>query len=264
MFDSSFIYEDDHITGERFFGAKMANIYSMKIEQIPIFLSSIAPTLHNSFTILTHNGDYPITHNLLRAAKAIPNFRMWYGQNVECDTDPQIQSIPIGLENDIHFPHVGKRRLLFEASRRSGVVQPSKLAYLNFSMWTNPPVRYHAHSCFKEKEWVTDECLNATVQETYSYWLTQVLNHHYVFCPRGNGVDTHRTWETLYMGRIPIVLVEPNTRYYKGLPILFVEKWEDVTEQLLKESLSKLSRVSDYEMDMLKVSWWLSKIERGV
>lgn len=264
MFDSSFVQYHDHITGDRFFGVGIDGVYPMKIEQVSDFLSAFARTIPQQFIILTHNGDYSITSHLLQAAKSIPNFKMWYGQNVDCESDSRVQSIPIGLENDIHFQHIGKRRLLFEASRQSGTATPSKLAYLNFSMWTNPPVRYDTHACFKDKTWVTDECLNATVQENYSYWLSQVLDHHYVLCPRGNGIDTHRLWETLYMGRIPIALNDRNTRYYQDLPILLVDKWSDVTPKLLEENIERFSDTSKFNMDMLKFSWWSSLIKKEI
>jgi hypothetical protein len=29
--------------------------------------------------------------------------------------------------------------------------------------------------------------------------------YKYVICPRGNGIDTHRVWEALYLGVVPVV-----------------------------------------------------------
>ena len=64
------------------------------------------------------------------------------------------------------------------------------------------------------------------------------LESRYALCPRGCGVDTHRFYECIYLGCIPIVtrtntvfdrLYAPDT----GFPCLVVERWADVTEELL-------------------------------
>lgn len=263
MFDAAFIKDEDHILGERFASMNIPNLHYMKIDQVRHFLLHEAPSIQSRFSIMTHNGDYSVTDELLSLAKTIPNMSVWYGQNIECYEDPQVQSIPIGLENSMHFPHVSKRRRLLEAALHSAAHVPSKMVYMNFSMWTNPSARIHAYNSMRDKPWITDECVQATVQENYPQWLHQVLNHHYVLCPRGNGVDTHRTWETLYLGRIPIVLNDLNMRYYKNLPILIVDDWRDITESLLVEGINTFSNVDNFNLDMLRMSWWKSLIRRN-
>lgn len=66
----------------------------------------------------------------------------------------------------------------------------------------------------------------------------KTLESRYALCPRGCGVDTHRFYECIYLGCVPIVLrthtvfdrlYHPDT----GFPCLVVERWEDVTEELL-------------------------------
>jgi hypothetical protein len=49
----------------------------------------------------------------------------------------------------------------------------------------------------------------------------------FVACPRGNGTDTHRFWETLYRGSIPVVKRSNWTKSIRllGLPILELENW---------------------------------------
>ena len=55
-----------------------------------------------------------------------------------------------------------------------------------------------------------------------------------MICPIGNAIDCHRNWEVLYMRRVPVM-----KRYsyleelYKDYPVLFVDKYSDVTEELL-------------------------------
>lgn len=63
----------------------------------------------------------------------------------------------------------------------------------------------------------------------------KTLESRYALCPRGCGVDTHRFYECIYLGSTPIV-TRTNTvfdRLYAAFPCLVVERWEDVTEELL-------------------------------
>ena len=221
----------------------------------------------NNFILITHNSDGSVTETPKRFDSGssndcdinkinIPdNLIKWYGQNIDVVHD-KIESIPIGLENSMYFPQLKKREKLVSASQRSKKQNPTKLIYMNFSLWTNPQARSHCYNTFKNCSWVTNDCSHSVVQENYSIWLEQVLDHHYVLCPRGNGIDTHRLWETLYAGRIPVVLKEHNTKYYENLPILFVDDWSDLNIDFLNDRIEYFSDSSNFNMQMLKFSWW--------
>jgi hypothetical protein len=69
----------------------------------------------------------------------------------------------------------------------------------------------------------------------------KTLESRYALCPRGCGVDTHRFYECIYLGCVPIVLRTHTVfdRLYApdtGFPCLVVERWTDVTEELLDQS----------------------------
>ena len=51
------------------------------------------------------------------------------------------------------------------------------------------------------------------VRETKAYpeSLAELSAYRFCFCIRGNGLDTHRFWESLYLGVIPVVLQTPET-----------------------------------------------------
>jgi len=69
----------------------------------------------------------------------------------------------------------------------------------------------------------------------------KTLESRYALCPRGVGVDTHRFYECIYLGCVPIV-VRTHTAFDRlyhpvtGFPCLVVERWTDVTEELLDAS----------------------------
>ena len=263
MFNSSFIEYDEYISGYKFSTMRMPpSVFFMKIEEVPNFIINNRSSL-DEFTIVTHQGDLPVTEQLVNFVSTQSRLKQWYGQNIEYK-HPNVTSIPIGLENDCHFVHMAKRKRIYDASKSSFGIAPNKMAYMNFSFWTRRDERIHLRNVLDKKSFVTNECSDSVIQENYPLWIDRVMNHHYVLCPRGNGVDTHRLWETLYLGRIPIVKREINTHFYTDLPILFVDSWDEVTESLLNDNLERLSDSKNFNLEMLKFSYWEKKIYGGI
>ena len=52
----------------------------------------------------------------------------------------------------------------------------------------------------------------------------------YNICPPGNGLDTHRFWESLMVNTIPIVVKTKFTSNLEklGIPGLYIDKWSDL------------------------------------
>ena len=80
----------------------------------------------------------------------------------------------------------------------------------------------------------------ATVQDTrvdYLNFLSNLSHHKFVLCPRGNAIDCHRNWEVLYMKRVPVMKRYPYLEeLFRDWPVLFVDKYTDITEDLLLEN----------------------------
>jgi hypothetical protein len=61
----------------------------------------------------------------------------------------------------------------------------------------------------------------------------------FVPCPRGNGLDTHRIWEAIYLGAIPVVLNSDRFAALEGWPILFIEDWNEIIEKSREELVAR-------------------------
>jgi hypothetical protein len=48
--------------------------------------------------------------------------------------------------------------------------------------------------------------------------------------PRGNGVDTHRFWESLYLGALPVLLKKDSLPGMLKWPHILVNSWDEVVE----------------------------------
>ena len=77
-------------------------------------------------------------------------------------------------------------------------------------------------------------------------------SHKFILCPPGNGVDTHRVWESLYLGSIPVVEKNTVNQKYAGLPIITYNNLEELTFEYLNYESSKLKG----NFDLLTIDKW--------
>ena len=186
-------------------------------------------------------------------------------QNNEYD-HPKVHIMPIGIRDCGSIVAMHRRynqRYLLEkgASLRTSLganVRPIK-CLLCFSLWTHPSRQecydlfagegagaagssfvYNLNDASAVMSEVTPE-ENHFEKVPAALVYDKTLESRYALCPRGCGVDTHRFYECIYLGCIPIVvrthtvfdrLYAPDT----GFPCLVVERWEDVTGELLDQS----------------------------
>ena len=132
--------------------------------------------------------------------------------------------------------------------------------YGNFSVETNRRARLPVARILSD-EYGSFEKPDFTTSGRVSY-LRKMAEANFVVCPEGNGIDTHRIWEALYMGSIPIIKrnrnIEPLLRY---LPILVVDDWNELRNySFLEESWYGLSTSDSYDYSWLKVSKWIAQL----
>lgn len=194
------------------------------------------------FTLLTGQSDYTITDSAFDWVRSkIPV--SWWGCNNECT---RAHGVPLGIADDFCTLTV---KSSFEQTKANA------LLYVNHRTETFPGVRKPLYSLFSDKSWATvrDPMEKGKTEE----YRSELLNHKFILCPRGNGVDTHRMWEALYCGVIPVVQRHEVHSFLEGkLPILFVDSYYDVTEELLNKTYTQY-RTQNWNTEMLKVSWWL-------
>ena len=80
----------------------------------------------------------------------------------------------------------------------------------------------------------------------------------FVLSPSGNGIDCHRTWETLCLGCIPIVIGGFFNSIFKDLPVLIVKSWSDVRQELLNQTLIDF-KDKPFNYEKLNLQYWTSQ-----
>jgi len=88
--------------------------------------------------------------------------------------------------------------------------------------------------------------------------------HVFVASPRGNGLDTIRTWEALMLGCIVIVRRIPGAaaieELYTDLPVVVVDRWSDISRDFLDRILSEYSNRT-FKYQKLTMEYWTRRID---
>ena len=105
-------------------------------------------------------------------------------------------------------------------------------------------------------------------------WLEGITQHKFVLAPFGHGLDTHRISEIFMFGGIPVMrrstissCYDDSDNDFKGttrgsLPVVIVDKWEDVTKERLESEWERLSKVPRDKWDWKRVfaNHWYERI----
>lgn len=191
-------------------------------------LSKKIDLFSNNFVLITHNADENII-NSSEILKILNNDKLkkWYGQNI-CIDHEKLHLLPIGFANSM-WSH-GNLSLFNDKSFVDSLNNyKTKKIYFNFNIGTNRGKRQICYDDLKDKlNWLTpiDPIQN----------LIRLKKYEFCICPEGNGVDTHRLWEALYLRTIPIVLNTDFTKTLKkyNIPIVILNSWKDLNIDNLK------------------------------
>ena len=100
--------------------------------------------------------------------------------------------------------------------------------FLNFTI--TAPVRIN---CKK----ILSEFITWIENKEYGDYLNTLASYRYCICVEGNGLDTHRFWECLYLKVIPICLKNQWTeRNYKKFPMIFLNDWNELKNYNFSEN----------------------------
>jgi hypothetical protein len=166
------------------------------------FYNKFGDQLHNKI-LLSHNSDHEINK--------IENVNLHIAQNCLIKNN-KLVSIPIGIENTQWFDH----NIFYKIKNMK--IQKSKDVYFYFNLNTHPS-RYECYFKLVDK-------LTWNIQRSKEDYFIELSKHKYAICPRGNGIDTHRLWECLYLDVIPIV-IENDFPNIDNLPIIVLKNWDE-------------------------------------
>ena len=196
-----------------------------------------------------------------------PNLAAWFASNCYWEGYPagrprpaKLTCIPIGIENRYNFRGADKHPTLsdqFAELQRLHAVpwHLSRVNTLLVDVKEHPwkPERAEALKVLRGKPWVT-----FLADSTYKDWAEAVRSHKFILCPAGHGQDTHRTWQALLLGAVPVVKTSAMDSMYEGLPVVIVKSWKDVSVWFLEHQWNQL-RSRSFHMDRTLWPFWRDK-----
>lgn len=233
ILENSLVNEEQLINFKTFF---------VKPECLPFFIKEVLPKIKNKFVLVTHNSDAIVGQN----KEILENKYLvkWFGQNIYSHT--KTQGIPIGIENSQW------KGSDFRIIQKYQNIPKKHLLYLNFSLGTNK-IRENVLNIFLNKGFIKNDKL------PWKKYINFLAEHKFCIAPIGNGPDTHRLWECLYLGVIPISEKHPCLYpHFKDLPILWVDTYEEVNKEMLEKIEIKGI------LEKTKLSYWKEEIYKNL
>jgi hypothetical protein len=250
MSDFVWEYGSDEVFSDRIKPGDIIFCESTEIEGLEL---QILAKIDCSVTILLGNSD----KNHSQETAALFNtgkIKSIFAQNL-LEQVQGVEILPIGLEN-ARFCKNGSIRDFKVSKWRS----PERLPRImwTFNILTNKSERLVAANSLLNN-FLADNLGTLTPRQHQ-----EALNRYcFVAAPPGNGLDTHRAWEAMYLGCIPIVLRSHMTEYYEqiGLPIWVIDSYSDLVRFGEAELLEKFKVLSKrFKSEALTSMYWERQI----
>lgn len=187
--------------------------------RLPI-LSHKINFFRNNFILVSHNSDYNVILNdEIKTILECPKLIKFYCQNL-CFFNEKINLLPIGIANSM-WPH----SILNNPNIYNIVINSHKNnnIFFNFSIETKYFERMICYESLKNK-------INWIKNESPEKYIINLSTYKFCICPEGNGVDTHRLWECLYLKVVPIVINNEFTRILLryNIPLHVINTWNEL------------------------------------
>lgn len=241
------------------------NIWFCKFEFLQNDIEQIKK-IKNDITLIVGNSDCTFTEKELNI---IPdNVKKIYASNSCCSDNTRVFTIPIGVESTNNSKRYGHGIKFDFASEKETYIKKAissdneykNLILCNFSLHTN----------FNVRSYLIQNCINIdhiTVSKnnlTYENYYAEICKHKANLCPIGNGIDTVRTYETLYCNRIPIIygsdLIYKNLLF--DLPCVYLDDVSELKDmKFIEEKINKVEK-NFQNVNKVYLKYWINKIKQ--
>jgi hypothetical protein len=162
------------------------------------------------YNLIIHNSDRPFTEDTLQ------RLRKYVYRVFAINTTlrhPRVTTIPLGFADN---------QLEFLQTFTPPPTERDIEIYLNIKIHHNWEKRGECVAAFEKDPRVVRRD-RVSIPEYYA----DLCRSKFVLCPEGTGIDTHRVYESILCGAIPVVLRNSLSHLYANLPVCIVDSWSD-------------------------------------
>jgi len=252
-------------------------IFGLHTNEVFNFIAyEIVPIINKPFVVITGMEDttFPddIVNKHILTIDMLNNkyFLHWFAINKTFKDDKYYTSIPYGLDywtltNKNYFGEESTTSLNQDNTLQSIIKNALPLnkrinkIYANFHL--NLTDTRHGRWRKKLVDIIPKDIIyyeNSFLRRNESW--KKSSDYMFVISPYGNGLDCIRTFEALCLGCIVIMKKCYCLEIiYYDLPVYFVEEWNDINEDLLK-NIQLLFENKKFNLDKLKMNYWINLI----
>lgn len=233
---------------------------------LDLFIEYILPYLSNTlhYILYLHNSDHSLSQSNHDILNVNQNITKVFSQNINCTFNSnKFELLPIGLANSM-FGH-GDILTLYDIMSQNYYKDKTKHLYVNI----NPNTYNYRLQLLNELKHLGTFNIT-TIPKPFNEYLHELSQHRFSLCVRGNGLDTHRFAESLYLGVIPVIINNKYTNmnnyvnYLKNLGLPFYEIIEETFEkysddffnEILYKKIIKQYGSSIFNTPQLKLNYY--------
>jgi hypothetical protein len=241
------------------------------------FISSILPKISMPFYLVSGDSDLDVqkeavSANLFKKLVDSPYLLKWFAQNITDPPAPKVVQMPIGLDYHTIFNNPNHWwKMHTEGSKPTE--QESILNSLRQSMkshdersckiFSNVHHTLDRHgdrgsaitALYNKPDLIAIASTHLSRSQTWG----EMCKYSFVLSPFGNGYDCHRTWEALSFGAIPIVRAKHFKGLFADLPVLNVDEWSDITQELLQNTIREFKQ-RNFNYEKLTLKYWTDQM----
>jgi hypothetical protein len=213
------------------------------------FLENSNQYFFPNVNLIFHNGDFfPGVTSVIKIAKLFKRIYAvnWLGRS------SNVTPIPIGLENEGYLLNGVLKDYLSMVPKLKPWNSRDIQILACFSIHTNPSER--AEALYFAKQVRGTLVIDKPVTPRQHREL--ISNSKFVISPPGNGYDCHRTWESLFLGAVPIVKKSFWPFSNHRINVQALDKWENLLS--FNDNVPNSDHESFYE-NFAKIENWIRK-----
>lgn len=173
----------------------------------------------------------------------------WYSINIKY-LHKSLIPIPLGLGNNFSDVNLHPQDFI-NNYQNDNSLRVNKI-FCSFNINTNSVRKEYMETAQSNKNLFT--VINEKINK-YKFF-ENLKKHNYVLCPPGYGVDTHRFWESMYSGCVPVAT--KNYIYDKYFYDHYLA-FENIEELNLEPN--KLANLNDNLIEKLTLDYWIKIIK---
>jgi len=208
-------------------------------------------TLAFAQLVIAGGSDHDVTEIELKKMVNKPSVT-FFVQNLQFEETVNVKLLPIGVQ-DLKWASSG---LPWNFSKALAKEKRQRILVGPFS-----PTHPERNDCIKYGRVALNCDLLEKKISTYAYAKISA-SYSFVACPRGNGLDTHRIWETLYRGSFPVMVKSSFSKVLisYGLPILEIDSWSLLSEIPLSDVQLAFFEKQQKGLEYISQAWWQKRL----